>query len=95
MKTLKDFKNALQVGDTWECFNSMGWKNYPAKTILRRVHRKQSNAVTFKGAYDVNESWLYWPKASQVTFLNVHGDIIVRVENEVMKGEYLTYRKAV
>lgn len=95
MKSLKDFKSALKPGERWTCFNSMGWKNYPSKEIIREVVRVQSNAVTFKGPYDVNESWLYWPKAKQLTFINNNGIVSVRVENEVVPGEYLIYTKAV
>jgi hypothetical protein len=95
MKTLKDFKNELTPGSRWLCYNSLGWKNYPTKEVIREVARKQSNAVTFKGPNDVNECWLYWPKASQVTFINNGGEISVRVENEAVPGEYLIYKKAV
>jgi hypothetical protein len=97
MNSLKEFKAAFKVGDRWSCFNSNGWKWSTSKEVIRDVYKVQTNAVAFGSVTpgENNLSWLYWPKASEVTFIkNAEGDFSVRIENPVMGG-YLIYRKAV
>lgn len=63
MKTLADFKRALQVGSKWECMH------VPTGTNLgfREVAKTKSNGVGF-GMPDGRVSWLYFPKASEIEF---------------------------
>lgn len=94
MKSLKEFKAAFKIGESWSCYNSNGWKGSTEKTVIRTVGLVQTNAVAFNSndPNRPNMSWLYWPKANQVTFINNNGEYSVRVENEVTGG-YLIYKK--
>lgn len=87
MKTLKDFKTRLSVHSIWDCFDSN-----TGKIKRRRVGLRQGNAVGFNSpdAALASLAWLYWPKASQLTFLPALD--AVRVENDIMGG-YLVYAK--
>lgn len=88
MRTLKEFKNALQVGTTWMMYHSV-----LNETKTRRVGIKQTNAVAFESndPNRPNMSWLYFPKAKDISFIqNDDGTTTVRIVNDVLGG-FLDY----
>lgn len=60
MKTLSDFKKRVKVGQTWSAFNHLLNKDFGIRTIKT----VQSNAISFHTPN--GESWLYYPKATNV-----------------------------
>lgn len=62
MKTLADLKRALSVGSKWQ-----GFHHFQNRDLgVREVSKVQSKAVAF--ATPGGDSWLEFPKASQVKF---------------------------
>lgn len=64
MKTLADFKRALQPGTVWQT------THYTESMVdldmgRRTVAIQQSNAVAFKRRDSDSLSWLYFPKSSE------------------------------
>lgn len=69
MKTLSDLKRAMQPGVEFRAVNT----RYPEVSGGRRVFKVQSNAIQYErlelpADHKNRIGWLYWPKASQVTF---------------------------
>lgn len=92
MKSLADFKRACTVGSVWEFYHS--------RTKQKRtspISKVQSNGVAFEQEHPKEgriNSWLWWPKAHQCTFIN-NGDgrISLRIELGDGNGNYLLYTK--
>jgi len=73
-KSLSEFKRQLQLGSKWHCFHhGFGDDQERQKTKKdmgeREVSKVQSNAVAFKTDRGT-DSWLWFPKASEIKFEN-------------------------
>ena len=97
MKTLKDFKNAMTVGSTWEFWtdNSEARKLGPSwchSPVIRTCTIRQTNAcaLTHPTKGGVN-SWLYWPKVKDMVFVENGDKPIVKIKG-FGKGEYIVYK---
>jgi len=67
MKTLADFKRAIQPGTKWEGFNHY----YKSSLGVREISKVQSNSFAFKTVRDngeVVDSWADFPKAKDIAF---------------------------
>lgn len=73
MKTLADFKRAIQIGTKWEGFNHL----YKRTMGIREVSKVQSTRFAFRTVRETGEevhSWTDFPKAS---------DLVIREDGTV------------
>ena len=75
MTTLSDFKR-LPVGTKLR-LNGSTLPNHKNMGTTREIEHKQSNAIRFVGG-----SWLQYPKASEITFINGNGQNLIEINSE-------------
>jgi len=87
--SLSDLKKSLTIGSKWSCFNHILNKDLG----VREVSKIQSKSVAFKvpdaKSSWLGESWLEFPKASEIKFNDDGGFTIVKGGKPL-----LTYKKA-
>lgn len=73
MRTLADFKRAIEVGTKWEGFNYL----YNRSMGVREVSKVKSGKFSFRTIRESGEivdSWMDFPKASEIEFKE--GDMV-------------------
>jgi hypothetical protein len=88
MKTLADFKRSLTVGSKWTCYHNLHLTNYG----IRIVKKKQTNSVCFHMPDLNKDSWLDFPKASDIE-INRDGEVLIFSQCGNQRKVILTYKK--
>ncbi len=67
MKTLADFKRALQIGTKWEGYNCYNQQSLGIREVsIRRSERFAFRIINSAG--EVRDSWCDFPKAKDIKF---------------------------
>jgi hypothetical protein len=67
MKTLKDLKDRLKVGETLTLIY-FGGNQHAGLNIPRKIIKVQSNAIQLEGINGKDGSWVYFPRRCEVEF---------------------------
>ena len=87
MRTLADFKKAMQLGTSWHAYNHLS----KCDMGVRVVSKAQSNRFAFRTTRNT-DSWCEFPKANDIEFVDVN-TVNIYERNAETKNLMLTYTK--
>ncbi len=96
MKTLADFKRAMQVNTEWEAFNHL-YQVSMGKRVISNVRTTKFSFRTIREDGEVVDSWCAFPTAGNIKFLEdgsvqIYGKKWIN-NNESVTALLLTYKK--
>jgi len=89
MKSVADFKKAMQVGSKW-----LFVSNWHSELVERTCTVSQSNSFALSHPTKEGSSWCDWPKIKEVLFLQDFrgsGITAIKITPKDMDGVFLVY----